>query len=497
MTDRLERMLQSAQSQGPSREFVSQLRAEYVEELETIERSRVILDDRDSVAPIVELGPPDIQPPPAPDSRWRLILAAAAAAIALVAGSLLILSQESSLDTIDSPEVPDTPTTTTTAQDLEESGGALENEVLSVTAENTFVDPGMYRTDALGTPFTFTASETSNLWQNGDGVFMIGALTQRNIEDRTLTLRRVRTLPSPAAPTGSANQLDGWPIGDLSGWLEALDEDVVHGDLSTTSVGGSPAVRIDITIGQFGCRAQGQCPGEVPLFNEWSGPLFRVGSQYSMWLIEQDVGDPILAVAAIDDETDEGWFEQAEEILATVELGDSAPDPVRVLAEGPREFDVFGGVELTLPEPGVVTVERFAGSALLFPSSVPGRVDFLTSPLDLEGSLLTQTDDLIAPLERRAIAVVEIAPAAIDGREARVFQIESGGLPQATALRRPEDLDRRESGWVPPEQGQIWVIEEPDLGLLVIASQAIGDDEVAAVTAWTDRLLAELEFLVE
>ena len=482
MNDNLEPLVNATGGEGPSPEFVARLRAAIVEETAPpappiIGASDAPMADDDTT--VIELLPEvDHGEPRGPSRRMQLVLAAAAAVLVAVVGIWLYSTDDSDVDTVDTPE------------ELE-SGAAPT----PLAGGNTFIEAGDYRLDTLGTPIEFRVDQLTGLLLNGDGVVVMTDITSNDRDDRSLTMRRVSTLPDPADPTAGMNQIDGWPASDFDGWLDVVAEDgsVEVGQPTATSLGGRDATRVRIEVDELGCRATRACPGTSSMEILWTGPLLRPGSAYEIWMVDQGAADPLAIVIAIDSEDDRAWVTRMESLLATLEFGEPQPGPIRRVV-GETELAVFGGARFEVAEESLL-IDPLDGFARLVPFTVAGVVEFLTAPLALDGAPYESPDELLEAMAEDLVQVVEIEPTTIAGREARVFEVATGPFPRIVALQRIEDLAREESGWKPPQSGHLWMIDDPDLGLLVVASMPFESaDDAPAIRSWAEGVLRTMEF---
>lgn len=506
MTEELERLVQAVEGQGPSAEFVARLRAQVVAETEglatkvsdqvgartgigspsSINDATVSPDD--DIAFVVDLEPLHSDDNELAERRTRTqrrtqLLATAAAVAVVFIGIWAVLSitnddDRRELDTVDIP----TPTT-------EASGPAESGQAAPLTAGNTVFDAGTYRLDTLGTAFTFSVEETTGVLVNANGVVSITDLTSNGADDRTITFRRTSLLPDPAAPTVEVDQTTGWPAADLRGWLEAASDEITAGDPVDTTLGGFGAtfVELEVPCAGVGCTAGS-------LLQQPDRPLFTPGSRYRLVVVDQGQEDPIVVVVAIDDEDEAAWFDEADAILSSLVFESIEPNPVRRMPPGAAVLAVFDGISVDLPE-AVVIVEPFDGFARIFPPNLGGDVEFLTRPLDTDGVEVTTTERFVKLLADEAAALTELEAFEIGGFEARRFNIDSGRLPNVVLKARTADLVRSEFGWESPSEGHLWVVEQPDRGLLIVSAEALdGPEAIEPLRAWTDELLRTLAF---
>lgn len=486
MTDHLERLIQSSGGQGPSEEFVARLRAKIVAATESPAVTTITVDrpdtdfipsladeprTRDEIGELLVLEPAPAEQNP---RRWFPLVGVAAAVAAVLFIGVLALSSvddgdDRQLDVVDEPETP-------------------AGEVTQLTAADVFFDTGTFRIDTLGTAFTFEIGGTTGLLVNENGVVSITELTNRNADDRTLTFRRTSLLPDPAAPTAVVDPASAWPANDLAGWIDALDDRVIASEPTITTLGGLDATFVEI---EFACDGLNCTAGD--LSTDPDHPYFTSGSQYRLWVVDQDEQDPIVVIVAIDDDGDTAFFDRADALLSSLKFESIKPNPVTRPPAGPSELTVFGGISLELPQE-VVVIEPYVGFARLMPPGIAGDVEFLTRPLDVDGAGVMTSQQLVELFEDESIVLTEFVTPDIGGIDARAFEVVSGSNPNVVLKARDADLVRPEFGWEPPHRGQLWVIEHPERGLLIVSAASFSSETIDELRTWTQALLRSLEF---
>lgn len=496
MNDDLTHVVSSAQGEGPSEEFRARLRQELVARAAGSEeqghRAQGVLvlddarprpdredDDRADI-PLIRLDD-ELTRRGESERRWPRALGAAAALIVAAAVGLWVLTQtgESDLDTVDIP-------TTTVPGDTQtrELSGEL------IAAGNTSIAGGTFLVDTLGTEVQFSADDLQQIFDNQNGHFSFAPFASSTTDDRRLSFRRVPFLPEPSTPMEPMSFAGGWPATDLEGWLAALDDTVVATEASAVELGGADAMFVELS---FGCESGAICLPSV-IRSERFPPLFNAGSSYQLWVVEQGEEDPIVVTAAIDQNGNRQWFEQAETILNTIEFGAVAPNPVRSEQAGSVELAVFDGIRFDLND-DVLIVEPYSGFARVL-ASPTGDIEMLTRPLDTTGVAVTSTDQVIGLLLNEAVVVEELLPVVAGGVPGRVFSIESGATPDIVLKTRSAELVRSEYGWEPPCCGHLWIFEHPERGLLIISAQRGSEfsDGRELPRSWVESMLRSLEF---
>ncbi len=494
MTDDLERRLQAIEGQPPSDEFRERLRARIVAETEGRDAAAradgVAVADEAPHTDAGELGG-DVEPMPYTES-WpsggarsgrtavRLIASAAAALAAIGIWAALALDGESGLVTVNPP--------TTGAIGAPDEEAAVGQPITG----STFFEFGTFRIDTLGTAFTFKIEETVGALRNDNGVVSITALTTENADDRTITFYRTGLLPDPAAPTARLDPTSGWPATDLGGWLDVVGDSVTATDPTDTLLGGLDAVSVEL---EFPCQEErrAECRAGKPQADP-DLPMFTPGSRYRLWVVDQGAEDPIVVIVAIDDDDETEWFDRADAILSSLEFASIEPNPVRRAPAGPTDLAVFDRIRVELPDE-IAVVEPHDGFARLLLPSLGGDVEFLTRPLDTDGAEVASTEQVLQLLRAEAVVVTELDAVDLGGFVAQVFEIDSGNFPNVVLKTRAEDLARDEFGWESPHTGHLWIVEHGDRGLLIVSTEALRpDSDPEALRAWTESLVASLEF---
>ena len=470
MTDEMKRLIRATTDEGPRPGFVLELRSALVDELETLDTNKTPVDEAADIVAEPELSMAhddivifevDVDPPE--DSSRRSVVtwlpvAAALIGIAVVAWLLVGLNRDDSgIETVDIPE--DEPITS------ELGLGAVR---LPTWVERAAVlEPGTYETNTIGTTLTFSSDEQTTLGQYGNGLLAFSETDGRR--DRTLVIRRLASLPPPAAPTADLVAAD-WPASDVRGWVDELDETILVEADFDAQVGGLPATRLVLQIGQFGCGQPEGCP-VLPIAQlESTSSLLEDGARYEMWLISPGEEDPIAVVKSIASEQDgdQTWFRDVDDLIETFEFGSIGQNPWRVVEAGPVELSAFGGVSLELPDDRTQIIEPNDALAQIIAPSLSGRLSLLTNPVTFEGQAITTVDQMIAVFEDKLFELEPRSTLSVDGRDVRSFEVVTGTFAAPTfALGRGGPVA---TGWDP--QGVWWLIEDSDLGLLIIESNA-------------------------
>ncbi len=366
-------------------------------------------------------------------------------------------------------------------------GSSYDADAQPLLSQFSPFEPGTYRTGAVGTPLSFTATEALSTQPNGGGFFVVSDPSSQAPDDRELAFLRVGRFSDPTAPFTSIEQQAWWPNDDFSGWLDNLHDGVIATDPVETTVNGRDAISVDLELSDdIDCGfSAGACVG----FVENNGQDFKSlnqGSSYRVWVVDQDDEDPLLIVSGIARVEDASWFARADEVLDTVAFGDVAPNPAQWLTPGPTRLNALGGVEVEIPD----NVEELTngrqrlvnrwtgrGFALIPMNEQPGAIYLSEHPHDSDGALLASTDDVVAELEAEGAELIELDATTIDGADTRVFDVTTSTVGTIMLRFSPLDLAEDSLGWDAPASGRIWLIEHPDRGPMMISTHAFENVE--------------------
>jgi hypothetical protein len=251
-----------------------------------------------------------------PAPRWRPALVAAAAFIGVIAiGAVVWLA--ATRDT--APPVDQTTSTTeaqtTTTVTIDKAVGPEP-----ITTRSGSVEAGTYSLDTLGTPIVFTVENPVFFVQeNSSGYFVMSAANSQGPDDRDMVMIRLAALSDPSAPNASvADQGEGWPADDFDGWLDNLTDGVVATNREATTLGGLPATRVDLELGDIECL-----PGtsNCVLFDLTQRKPLNPGSMYRIWVVNQGLDTPIAVIlGSAGDASDASWRAAFEQVLSTMEF---------------------------------------------------------------------------------------------------------------------------------------------------------------------------------
>jgi len=349
---------------------------------------------------------------------------------------------------------------------------------------------GTHRLETLGTPVSFRTEERFGVQPNSGGWTVLTAENSVGPDDRDIVMMRATTLADPKALTTLDGIRSGWPSSDFSGWLDSVGPSVVVTNRQETSVGGFRALRADLKLGEIECGTARDCAYLVANNLQIVKGL-NEGSTYRMWMVDQGEEAPLALIVGIDNDDDRDWFATAERVLSTVAFGDVAPNPLELYPAGPAELPMLGGVSIELFEDTQI-LEDTRGFFYIPSDFVPGGVEYLVNPLDLDDAPYGTTDALVDGLDARGVDSAKIGSATIDGFDARVFDIENRGR-EAEIMMSPD----AELGWFSPPTGRLWIVEHPERGILILTAWGAGPDAATIkdeAIEYQERIIEVLEF---
>ena len=491
MIENVDNLLDSMTDEGPSSDFVSQLEANLRRrQLEgknsntpTASPTAHGHDSEDQIVRTIDITEThEHSANSGLRSRAAWFAGVAAAVAMLFIGLSLIRTSESTLNTADTSPAPTDPGDTVSVD---------SNIVL--LSQSTFLEPGTYRVDSLGTEITFSVDALTSLLNSSPGLMVFSDLDTDGRNDRTLTIRRLPFLPSPQDLTAEPPGMQ-WPGNDVRGWVDALRMEMLIAEPVVTMVGGQPAIRFSLDLSDFRCT-DGDCEQSDATDLNINSSLFTSEAEFVVWIVDQGQEDPLVITSAIDDADERAWFEMSEALIAGFTLSAPAANPVQNLSAGPAQLEAWGDVEAVLPDGGTLIFESVGGSSQLSPRSVDARIELLTNPLDRDGVRVETTDQFLDLLNRAAAQVVEGETITVDGVAARSFAIDGGAFPTPVLILTESEASVAGAGWRPPETGFAWVIEHPERGFLLASARQVAPSfEGDAVREWTIELVRSVDF---
>lgn len=363
-------------------------------------------------------------------------------------------------------------------------GSEYEADAEPLLAWFSAFEPGSYRTGALGTPMSFTATESLSTQPNGGGFFVLSDVSSRAPDDRDLVFMRVAGFSDPGAPNAPIEEQTPWPNDDFPGWLENLDAGVVPSTPVETSVNGLPAIRVDLELSDdVDCGfLPGSCVGLAHNGNDIKA--MNLGASYRVWIAEQEGEDPLMIVAGIARDRDESWFARAAAVMDTIAFGEIEPNPVQPLLVGTNQLNALGGIEVDLPDnldeltngrPRLINQWTGRGLASIPITDRPGVIYLAERPHDRAGEPLASTAEVIDELTAAGAELTEVEATTIGGVDARVFDVMTSDVGAIMLRFSPLDVSESILGWDAPSAGRIWLVEHPERGLMMISTHAFQD----------------------
>lgn len=401
--------------------------------------------------------------------------------------------------------LPESPTTMD-SEPPDESGPTAES-VFEPDAARTInwfspIEPGTYRTDALGTPLSFTTTEALSTQVNGFGMFVLSDLGSQRPDESDLAFLRVSAFSDPASPGTSIEDQEGWPADDFLGWIDAVADGVNVSEPESTTVAGLNAIHVEITLDDVECGyIPGSCIGFVTNHDHELRAL-SPGASYRVWIVDQGEYEPLAIIAGIPSDDDVAWFDRADAVMETIAFGDPSPNLVTpVTGDEATVLDALGGVEVTFPDDRLFT-EMWTDRryyAIPFWDGPPMVVDIAEAPIGLDRTPLASADDAVAAIEAFGVEATELEPTTVDGVATRVFDLNASE-PGVIVFENSElDFEEDRFGWDVPAAGRVWMIEHPERGLMIVGAKAYDQLETALpeITAWTKQMVDSIRFIDE
>ena len=503
MTD-LERLIEVSHGEGPRPEFVASLRQRVLDEAGEHSRGT-------NGAIVIDLngGPPDAH---GPENRmWgttRLVLAAAAALLLIGISAVLISQNNRGSEIIEPTETTELPDVEPAPTTIQRPPATYNPDSERVIDESVTLEPGSYRFDTVGTPLSFTtnADFVPEVFANMDAFVVLIANTNLGPDDRDITFGRLTVLADPENPiVDTFDPATGWSANDALAWANSLREPYVVTRAEESTLGGYPATLIELHVVEDACSSFGDfcvllganLRADEPTELSCGCTRLRTlkeGSRYRMWIVDQGDEDPLIVKVAVASEADLDWFESADRLLETLAFGAIESNPILAAAPGSVALPFLGGIRVELPDE--VYAVRASGNADEFGriamETWPGSTDLLTNPRDLDGRSIATTAELTSALRARNVAVEDQGLTTIAGLPAAILLLEDPERRPSLSLGADG-----ESTWRTPRRAQLWVVEHPDRGLLIITAEAFENADIVLpiAVAQTEGVLDSLEFI--
>ena len=360
------------------------------------------------------------------------------------------------------------------------------------------VPVGDYWIPTLGTEISFSTSQDLFVQPNGIGFGVLTDINSAGPDDRDIVFIRVSAFSDPTQPNLPREEQEFWPNDNIAGWLDNLDEGVVISDPVATSIGGLDATFFELELGEIECGyAPGTCVG-FALNNGVNEKPLTPGSQYRIWVVDQQDEDPLAIIVGIQDPADVAWFEQAEDALSTLAFGEVQAAPLYQTTTEPTEIPALGGIEVTFPDERTIG-EGWAGRGYLVAvfNEFQSQIDIVDQPRRPDGEVIATADEVVSVLEESVLELTEVEPATVSGVDARVFDYTSADA-QAVILTTSElDVLELGVGWQAGVAGRLWVIDHPERGPQFVSAKAFNapEDTLPAAQTWIEELIASLTYV--
>ena len=382
-------------------------------------------------------------------------------------------------ETTPSTASPTTAPLATTEPEVDEPAvSAPLDDVALLDFEYQPVPAGRYRVETLGAPFLIDIPAGWSVKPNSFGRLVISDPESSGPGDRDIVMIRPSNLADPDKPGAPVEEQAGdWPLGDITGWIDALIPGVVGGEPVNTTIGGLDAVRFDVAVTDEVECGEKFCVG-FATNRELNGMFFDPPTRYRVWWI--DGGDEAPIAINIGNGSDLEFTERAHAVLDTVTFESVGPNPIPSdgnlwelgfptdVPAGTVTLPVGPGVTFEVSEPHYIYQDEFLSAVEL---SGPGAAVILFPDQAFDGAPLATVDDVVGAFERNPdITTTVVGTRKVSGYEATEVDISSSVAPGPNTpptLQRSALPDFR---WSAPPEGTLWIMETPD-GLAVITAE--------------------------
>lgn len=367
----------------------------------------------------------------------------------------------------------------------------FDPDATRLTQEFEVLDEDTYLVDTLGTPLSVVVDRVLEVQPNSGGFFVLTRAGSAGPDDDDIVFMRLSGLSDPTVPNTEIDSIEGgWAADDFNGWVANLADGVTASEPEQTMLGGFAATRIELEVGDIDCAL-----GPVACVAFGTDHLVHTkflnpDAGYRIWVVDQGDQPPIAVVVGTTDPEGE-WFDTADEVLTNVAFGEPAPGPLSVIA-GESEASFLGGVRLETGQESIAG-QGASNRGILFAPGAPADIEFISRPADLEGNAFDTADEFLDVLRNGGIEAEELAGAVVGGIDARVFAISGAGAFDPLLLLGVDE----QRFWFAPPLAQMWLIEHPDRGLLVINAESyVDEDEVLdGIVAEAEQIVSTLQFV--
>ena len=154
--------------------------------------------------------------------------------------------------------------------------------------------------------------------------------------DRDVVFFRPTVFGDPVRPAAGIGAMELWRSDEVTldrfeDWLALLPDGLVVGAPSRVEVGGRDAVFFEVEVAdEFECGREGFCAGfliNTITSDRVTGWTFERGTHQRVWVVDGGDHQPLAIIAAtpVDDRS---FQATADDVLATLRIGDSEPHPV-------------------------------------------------------------------------------------------------------------------------------------------------------------------------
>jgi hypothetical protein len=387
------------------------------------------------------------------------------------------------------------PSPSTTRGPRPDGGDVAAEPVLA--SQYSPVEPGTYRSEQLGWPFSFTTSGEWWVQPNEPGRVVLTHPDSIGPGDRDIVFFRPTALADPADPTAPIDSQERWDVDDIDGWLASLTSTVPVTGRRDYTLGRFEATAFDVVLpDDFACGPE-VCAGFADIGGTWFVDFFPETEFRVYWV---DGGDHEPFAVWIGSGRDSDWFTTAEALLDTVALGEPGPHPVNPDAPweagvptdvpaGPARFPVAGGIALTLDQ------ERFVfqnNGFVAITLGVPGAVTILKPIADGTGTPVATVEDVIGAIQTSAAEIEEVDLEIDLAFPARVLDFRFPGFDGGLLLKWDDTPDR---GTEMDRFARIWILDTAR-GPIVATAQTDADEAAfEVVVELAGRLLPTLELV--
>ena len=381
----------------------------------------------------------------------------------------------------------------------------FDADATPLTVEFQFVDEGTYRVDAIGTPLSFVVDQPLYVQPNADGMFVLSHPNSQQPDDRDIVFLRVSDVADPTQPAAAVDVQTAWPADDIEGWLDAVGDEIVVSNRTATMVGGREALQFDLQLADDAeCGESFFCVGFITN-REVNGKALELRSVYRVLWIDEGDESPIAIVVGVRNESELGWFDNAESILDSLAFGETAPNPIPAEGElwtlglpssvpaGVVELPALGGIRFELAEEQFIFQNKDEHHFVAL-GEVPADSELLLIDRNGDGDPISTADEAVAELTDSGVELTELESITVAGFPTRVFDLTTESFPDGPTFT-PVRGELGQTGWSAPTDGRIWLFES-DRGLALITAETFDSTEhLAAVIEQSTLIVSTLEFI--